>query len=597
MLSTVTGKVHILPDSVSCRIAAGEVVERPASVVKELIDNSLDAGSTLITVEVEEGGRRVIRVMDNGAGMTRMDAQLACQRFATSKLRSEEDLLTLLTMGFRGEALPSIASVSRFFLKTVSPESPLGTQTQSMGGVAWEVQDYTGHLGTQVEVRDLFFNTPGRLKFLKTVPTEFSKICYVVQQAASVHPGIHFRLRHQNHMVLEYPAVSSLQDRLLQIYGPDFLERFLPVTYNAGSFQLTGFTVSPHHARTSRAPQEIFVNGRPIKNSTISHAMHEAYGSFLSKGKHPQFIVFIHLDPQSIDINVHPTKREIRFSHPEFIHSGVLRGIKSLFFTPPSPDIISDEHKEKPSAAAPHSARPTSGSLTVAPAPFQHVSEFPGGGTNRHSPLSLFVQEPPSVYTRKEQPCEVYPLGQIHHTYLLGQIDQDLFIVDQHTAHERVRFERLLRSWKKKEILQQSLLIPEPVELLPHQGELLEEWLPFLAQAGLEVERFGNTSYVVRAIPAMLGNISIGSLVLELLDELSEWQSTDALDNTIKPILATMACQSAVQAGRPMTQAEITILLQDWAQENFPMTCPHGRRVAIRHSLGELHTIFARPLK
>ncbi len=597
MLSTVTGKVHILPDSVSCRIAAGEVVERPASVVKELIDNSLDAGSTLITVEVEEGGRRVIRVMDNGAGMTRTDAQLACQRFATSKLRSEEDLLTLLTMGFRGEALPSIASVSRFSLKTVSPEGPLGTRTQSMGGVAWEIQDYTGPLGTQVEVRDLFFNTPGRLKFLKTVPTEFSKICYVVQQAAAVHPGIHFRLRHQNHTVLEYPAVSSLQDRLLQIYGPDFLERFLPVTYNTGSFQLTGFTVSPHHARTSRAPQEIFVNGRPIKNTTISHAVHEAYGSFLPKGKHPQYIVFIHLDPQSIDINVHPTKREVRFSHPEFIHTGVLRGIKALFFTQPSPDIISDESKEKPGPVASHSTKTTSGSINVAPVPFQHGSEFSRTSTNRSYPLSLFVQEPPSVYGSREQPCEVYPLGQIHHTYLLGQIDQDLFIVDQHTAHERVRFERLLRSWKKKEILQQSLLIPEPVELLPHQGELLEEWLPFLAQAGLEVERFGNTSYVVRAIPAMLGNISVGSLVLELLDELSEWQSTDALDNTIKPIFATMACQSAVQAGRPMTQAEITILLQDWAQENFPMTCPHGRRVAIQHSLEELHTIFARPLK
>ncbi|GJL57900.1 MAG: DNA mismatch repair protein MutL [Nitrospirales bacterium] len=571
------------------------MVERPASVVKELIDNSLDAGSTLITVEVEEGGRGVIRVTDNGTGMTRMDAQLACQRFATSKLRSEDDLLTLMTMGFRGEALPSIASIARFCLKTVPRDSTLGTQTLSTGGIAWEFQDYTGPQGTQVEVRDLFFNTPGRLKFLKTVPTEFSKVCYVVQQAATVHPGIHFRLRHQNHKVLEYPAVSSLQDRLLQIYGPDFIERFLPVTYKAGSFQLTGYTVSPHHARTSRAPQEIFVNGRPIKNSTISHAVHEAYGSFLPKGKHPQFMVFIHLDPQSIDINVHPTKREIRFSHPEFIHTSVLRGIKALFFTQPSSGILSDAHKEKAGPVL-HSARPSSSSLSIAPAPFQHAPEFPGIGTNRHSTLSLFVQEPSSVYSR-DQACDIHPLGQIHHTYLLGQIDQDLFIVDQHTAHERVRFERLLRSWKKKEILQQRLLIPEPVELLPHQGELLEVWLPSLAQAGLEVERFGTTSYVVRAIPAMLGNISVGPLVLELLDELSEWQSTDSLDNTIKPILATMACQSAVQAGRPMTQPEITILLQDWAQENFPMTCPHGRRVAIRHSLEELHTLFARPLK
>lgn len=599
MLSTVTGKVHILPEGVSCRIAAGEVVERPASVVKELIDNSLDAGSTLITIEVEDGGRRLIRVMDNGEGMSRMDAQLACQRFATSKLRAEEDLYTLTTLGFRGEALPSIAAVSRFHLMTVPTEATLGTQTHSMGGVTWEVHDYTGSQGTQVEVRDLFFNTPGRLKFLKTVSTEFSKICYVVQQAAAVHPQVHFRLRHQNHKVLEYPSVSTPQDRLLQLYGPEFLKRFLPVTQNAGSFPLTGFTVSPHHARTSRTPQEIFVNGRPIKNTTISHAVYEAYGSFLPKGKHPQFILFIQLDPQTIDINVHPTKREVRFSHPERIHAGILRAIKGLFFTQDASIAVSSDQTLNPFSVShdQHPPKPPSGSLGVAPAPFQRFSELPGTRTRMSSSLSLFVQEPTSAYTVNEHLFEVYPLGQIHHTYLLGQINQDVFIVDQHTAHERVLFEKLVRAWNKREIFQQGLLIPEPVELLPHQGQLLEEWLPVLAQAGLDVERFGTTSYVVRAVPAMLGNVSVSPLVLELLDELSEWHSTDSLENTIRPVLATMACQSAVQAGRLMTQPEIKELLHDWAQENFPMTCPHGRRVAIRHSLEELHTVFDRPLE
>ena len=599
MLSTVTGKVHILPDAVSCRIAAGEVVERPASVVKELVDNSLDAGSTLISVEVEDGGRRLIRIMDNGEGMTRMDAQLACQRFATSKLRAEADLFTLTTLGFRGEALPSIASVSDFHLKTVPPDTTLGTHTHSMGGTAWEVLDFTGSQGTQVEVRDLFYNTPGRLKFLKTVGTEFSKICYVIQQAATVHPGVHFRLRHQQHNVLEYPAVPTPHDRLLQLYGPEFLKRFLPVTHHAGSFQLSGFTVSPHHARTSRTPQEIFVNGRPIKNTTISHAVYEAYGSFLPKGKHPQFVLFVHLDPQTVDINVHPTKREVRFSHPEFIHAGMLRAIKALFFTHNTPTTGSREHALKSFPVSPHQppARPTSTSLGIAPAPFQRFSGLPGTSTSLTPSFSLFVQEPPSLYTGKEQTFDVYPLGQIHHTYLLGQINQDVFIVDQHTAHERVLFERLIRSWTKREILQQGLLIPEPVELLPHQGELLEEWLPVLTQAGLDVERFGTTSYVVRAVPAVLGNVSVGPLVLELLEELSEWQSTDSLENKIRPVLATMACQSAVQAGRLMTPPEIKELLQDWAQENFPMTCPHGRRVAIQHSLEELRTVFARPME
>lgn len=599
MLSTVTGKISILPEAVSCRIAAGEVVERPASVVKELIDNSLDANSTFISVEIENGGRSLIRVRDNGEGMARMDAQLACQRFATSKLRTEEDLHTLTTLGFRGEALPSIASVSRFHLKTVPSDTTLGTQTLSTGGLKWEVHDYTGPQGTEVEVRDLFFNTPGRLKFLKTISTEFSKICYVIQQAAAVHPHAHFRLHHQNHKVLEYPAVLTPQDRMLQLYGPEFLERFFPVSHNTGSFQLTGFTVSPHHARTSRIPQEMFVNGRPVKNTTITHAVYEAYGSFLSKGKHPQFILFVHLDPQTIDINVHPAKREVRFSHPEFIHGGMLRAIKGLFFTQPLGSALSEQaSRPSPVSHDPHPPHQSPiGTFNAAPAHHQPFSNISDSGKKLASSLSLFVQEPPAVYTDKPSVVDVWPLGQIHHTYLLGQIDQDVFIVDQHTAHERVLFEKLLRSWNQREIIQQNLLIPEPVELLPHQKALVEEWLPVLIQAGLDLERFGPSSYVVRALPAVLGNISVGSLILEILEELSEYQSSDSWEKKTRSVLATMACQSAVQAGRPMTQPEIKTLLQDWAQENFPMTCPHGRRVAIRHSLEELHTVFARPLE
>ena len=275
MSSLATGKIHVLPDDVSCRIAAGEVVERPASVVKELIDNSLDAGSSLLTIEIKEGGQRLIRVIDNGMGMNRNDAQLAHQRFATSKLQTEEDLFTLTTLGFRGEALPSIASVSRFRLKTVTNDSSIGTEIHSEGGADWNIQDYVGTPGTQVEIQDLFFNTPGRLKFLKTVSTEFSKISYTVQQAATINPTIHFRLFHHDHKILDYPAVTTVQDRLVQMYGPSFLDRFLPIPEAAGPFQMKGFTVSPHHAKTSRTPQEIFVNGRPIKNTTISHAIYE----------------------------------------------------------------------------------------------------------------------------------------------------------------------------------------------------------------------------------------------------------------------------------------------------------------------------------
>jgi DNA mismatch repair protein MutL len=594
MSPLVTGKIQVLPDDVSCRIAAGEVVERPASVVKELIDNSLDAASSLITIEVEEGGRRLIRVTDNGMGMNRDDAQLACQRFATSKLQAEDDLFRLTTLGFRGEALPSIASVSRFSLKTVVSGSPVGTDIHSEGGETWHVQDYAGAPGTQVEVQDLFFNTPGRQKFLKTVSTEFSKISYTVQQAATINPQIHFRLLHHNHKILDYPAVSTFQNRLVQIYGPTFLNRFLPLTQAAGPFQLTGFVVSPHHARTSRIPQEIFVNGRPIKNTTISHAIHEGYRSFLPKGKHPQYILCIRLDPQMLDINVHPTKREVRFSHPEMLHSGILRAIKQIFvegssFAIESPDHVRGDLSVQPDIPA---AKPTGQSLAVAQVSTSPFS--PEMGANKAIHLSLFAQEPPSAYATPKQEFHVVPLGQIHQTYVLGHINQDLFIIDQHTAHERVLFERLIHAWSQKDILQQSLLIPEPIDLLPHQGALIDEWLPVLCQTGLDIERFGPVSYVVRAVPAILGSTAVGPLVLELLEELSEWKSTDSLETLIRPILATMACQSAVQAGRTMTLPEISTLLQDWAQENFLMTCPHGRRVAIRHSVEELNTLFAR---
>ena len=590
----VTGKIQVLPDDVSCRIAAGEVVERPASVVKELIDNSLDAASSLITIEVEEGGRRLIRVTDDGIGMNPEDAQLACYRFATSKLRAEDDLFKLTTLGFRGEALPSIASVSRFSLKTVLAGSSSGTVISSEGGESWETQHFAGPSGTQVEIQDLFFNTPARLKFLKTISTEFSKISYSIQQAATINPQIHFRLLHHNQKILDYPAVSTLQDRLVQMYGPTFLDRFLPLKDTPGPLMLTGFTVSPHHAKTSRTPQEIFANGRPIKNPTISHAIQEGYRSFLPKGKHPQFIICIQLDPKTLDINVHPTKREVRFSHPEIIHSGIFHAIKETFNTSPSfisPTPFQARTDSSPPPNIP-TAKPTIPSLAVTPAA---TAPFSSERTTSSAPhFSLFAQEPPSEYRQTKPAFHVTALGQIQQTYLVGHINQDLYIIDQHTAHERVLFERLILAWNSKSVPQQDLLIPEPIELLPHQAALIQEWLPILSQVGLEIEAFGQTSYVVRSIPAILGAVSVGSLVLELVEELSEWKSTDALERLIRPILASMACQSAVQAGRSMTLPEISTLLEDWAHEKFPMTCPHGRRVAIRHSVEELNTLFAR---
>ena len=603
MSKLTTTTIQILPESVSTQIAAGEVVERPAAVVKELIDNSLDATSQLITVEVEEGGRALIRVTDDGEGMARENAQLACHRFATSKLRSEEDLHNIRTLGFRGEALPSIASISSFSLRTMRREDEVGTATYSEGGNSWSLSDFSGAPGTQVEIRDLFFNTPARKKFLKTIATEFSRICQVVQQAALAWPAVHFRLAHNGHSVLDLPSVRVLHDRILQIYGDRFMKKVLRVELERSGFRVNGYAANPYHTGTSRTPQEIFVNHRPVKNSTIAHAIYQAYGSYLPKGRHPIFALFLEVDPSIIDVNVHPAKREVRFSHPEFIHSGVKEAVRlSLHKTIQDPSMTSmaeraaQERGQTDGATRRSIAIPQPETAPLKPEALSRLTQdlLYAPDTFEKTANSHISRESSSTYKLIDQELEVYPLGQVNRTFLVGQVNQELQIVDQHTAHERVLFERLLRAWKANSLQTQPLLIPEPVDLPPHQCQLIVEHLPDLAKLGLEVEQFGPHSFVVRSVPAMLGSVSVGDLFRELVEDLSEWQSAHSFEEKIRPIFASMACQTAVQAGRPMTSPEIKELLTDWAREGYPMTCPHGRRIAFRLTLEELNKMFGR---
>ena len=592
-----------MPESLSTQIAAGEVVERPAAVVKELIDNSLDAMSQVITVEVEEGGRGLIRVTDDGEGMARENARLACHRFATSKLRSEADLHNIRTLGFRGEALPSIASISRFSLRTVQREDLVGTATSAEGGGSWALTDCSGAPGTQVEVKDLFFNTPARKKFLKTIATEFSKICQVMQQAAMAWPAVHFRLVHNGHSVFDLPSTKASQDRILQIYGDRFMKKVLPVDHERPGLRVQGYTVSPYHTGTSRTPQEIFVNRRPVKNTTISHATYQAYGSYLPKGRHPVFALFLDVDPTVVDVNVHPAKREVRFSHPDVIHSAVKEAVR-LSLHPTLQGPLEAASDTKPDQMSGHFESSTSQPRTS----FQSENvHSPPGAPPRESQDLLYApdgyqvtadssisRESAPPYSLIDQDLEVYPLGQVNRTFLVAQVNHELQIVDQHTAHERVLFERLLRAWKANTLQTQPLLIPESVDLPPHQCQLLIEHLPDLAKLGLEIEQFGPHAFVVRSVPALLGPLSVSDLIRELVDDLSEWRSADSLEEKVRPLFASMACQTAVQAGRPMTNPEIREILTDWAREGYPMTCPHGRRIAFRLTLDELNRMFGR---
>jgi DNA mismatch repair protein MutL len=591
------GKIHVLPGDIASRIAAGEVIERPAAVVKELVDNSLDAGSTRIVVEVVDGGRRLIKVTDDGEGICAADVPLAFQRHATSKLQHDTDLCSIATLGFRGEALPSIASISRVRLLTGTRDESVGTVLIMDGSAVVKCEEAASPHGTHIEIGDLFFNTPARQKFLKTTGTEFSHICQVVQQAALAWPQVHFRLVHNGQVVCEYPAADTSPNRILQVYGEPVTAPMVLVQGELSGLRVHGMAVTATSARTSRSPQELFVNRRPVKNATVSHAIYEGYGVSLPKGHHPLFVLFVEVDPARVDVNVHPTKREVRFADSDLVHRAVQRAIRSA---------VGSTGGDGACAAVPSVLSPstpgTEGRMFTdgghGERPFQPVSfrgaEVASQQTDQRVQLSgQSVRETASCYLL--QPAsEVFPFGQIRQTFLVAQVGSELHVVDQHTAHERVLFERLSRAFSQQTVTQQPLLIPEPVTVPLHQAVQLQQFLPDLAKLGLDLEPFGSGTFLVRAVPALLGRMDGAALVHGLLEDFNEWSSTASFEQRMRPILATMACHSAVRAGRSMTLPEIKVLIEDWVAEGVPTTCPHGRRIALRLPAEELDKIFNR---
>ena len=582
--------IRVLPGDVVSRIAAGEVIERPAAVVKELLENSLDAGSRRITVDIKEGGRALIRVTDDGEGIGRADLLLAFERHATSKLRSDQDLVSIRTMGFRGEALPSIAAVSKVRVVTATRQEHVGAQLLLVGGAAEGIVDAPPVPGTTVEVKDLFFNQPARKKFLKSVPTECSHIGTVLQQAALAWPAVHFRLMHNGMEIMNYPAADSDRDRMLQIYRPAFLDKTIDLRGRMAGCVISGVLIDPVHARSSRVPQDLFVNRRPVRNAAVSHAITDGYGSYLTKGCHPTYVIFLDIDPERIDVNVHPAKREIRFADQDSIHRFVQQSVRHLF--------SGVERRVLLTSGSSHDIRAdfseASGSIAGSDTKFTGESAQEGTGLPvSHSTAPLFVRETPASF---ESPSVVAikPLGQMLGRYLVAQVGHELQVIDQHTAHERVLFQRLWRSWLKRDIAVQPLLIPEPLELTVAQRTLVQKYFADLERFGLVLETFGATALLVRAVPAGLGPIHSASLLQDLLEDLLQWDDTTVLEARAQPVLATLACQSAVKAGRSMALPEIERLVCDWVDEGLITTCPHGRRTAFRLSSDELDKLFGR---
>lgn len=591
-MESVESRIKVLPESVASQIAAGEIVERPASVVKELLDNSVDAGSTVVSVDVVDGGRTLIRVIDDGEGMSRADAPLACQRFATSKIIHPDDLAGIATYGFRGEALPSIAAVSRFRMLTARRHSLTGTAVVIEGADVQSVEERGAAPGTRVEVEELFFNTPGRRKFLKTTATEFSHITHVVQQAALVNLHTQFRLTHNDHVVFDYPKVTTLEDRLLQVYGPRLMGMMLPIHYEQADLHVRGMMVNPYHAKTGRTPQEMFVNRRPVKNATIAHAVYESYGSFLPKGRHPTFALMVEVAPDEVDVNVHPSKREVKFRSPDLIHRAIKAAVrgplqKNVTGVPTLSPGLEERVPGAVEQAIPGGMRKSFVERLASSGANDVQTSFSGEQRSEAGQ----VKETPVLYSLKP---EVQVLGQIHATYIVAHIGDELHVLDQHTIHERVLFERLWRGWEGRDIQTQPLLIPEPVDVPVAVATQLTEILPELVKVGLELESFGPSSFVIRSVPALVGQMDYGALLQDILEDLSEWNSVDSLDKPIRSVLASMACQGAVQAGRRMEEPEMKHVVDDWLREGSPMTCPHGRRISLRFGSEELHRIFRR---
>ncbi len=594
-LDHALGKVHVLTPAVIGRIAAGEVIERPAAVVKELIENSLDAGSTSITVDIKDGGLTHIRVMDNGEGMITQDLVLAFERHATSKLQTDAELDAIQTLGFRGEALPSIAAVSRVQVTTSARGDTTGTHVSITGGQMNRVDTVAAVPGTRIEVADLFFNMPARKKFLKSPTTEFSHISHTVHQACLAWPQVHFRLVHNGHDILNCAAVSRQRDRVLQIYREAFVDRTLEIQAEEEGLGIKGFIVDPVRARATKAPQDLFVNRRPIKNATVFHALSDGYRAFLAKGHHPVFVLFLDVNSRRIDVNVHPTKREIRFSDSETIHRAVRSAVRDTLGL--SPTGIRDSHPYQEQQADDRHAETSPSVRGPVVESGEHLAAGKESQVSRdRAPVdeqTSMIREMPDPYLPVLQ-TDVIPLGQMSRTFLIAQVGTELHVVDQHTAHERVLFERLWRSWRDRLLVSQPLLLPEPFELSGRKADLLRHHIHDLEQVGLSVEPFGSSSFLIRAVPLSLTRADAEAVVQDLIEDFDQWASLSSLEERIKPILASLACHGAVRAGRLMAQPEIKQLIEDWVQEGRIMTCPHGRRVAFRLSADELARMFNR---
>ncbi len=592
-------RIYILPESLANQIAAGEVVERPASVVKELIENSLDASASEIFVEIEKGGKALVRVTDNGCGMKKDDAFLSLERHATSKVKSAADLFALHTMGFRGEALPAIASVSRLRLTTRSVEDEAGWQIYAEGGTIRQAEAVGTVPGTVVEVRNLFFNTPGRRKFLRKEETEFGHIADVVSRLALARPDIHFRLSHNGRSYLEAYRHKRLEERAAALLGRGIARDLLAVEADSGQGEmLVGLLGAPGISRSTTGQIYTYVNGRFVRDRVVQHAILEAYRSLLEKRRYPVAVLFIDMPPDTVDVNVHPTKHEVRFRNQQQIHDFIVAALRERL------QHVVIETAGLGSVTPQRPAPATAPYAPVGPDYRARIQESLLAFNDKvaATPAIAAVATVKGEMTGWSSGPGMEPalpegwrlIGQHLNSYLLCQVHDELVLVDQHAAHERIGFERLRQQLSAGGIESQSLLFPVVLELEHREAAVFTDHLANFARFGFEVEAFGGRSFSVTAVPALLAEVDAERLVRDLAAELNEIGRSGQLDDEIERILAVLACHSMVRANQALSLSEMQRLLQDLAAIDFGSCCPHGRPVMHRLSRREVEKFFHR---
>jgi len=573
-------RIAVLPDLLINKIAAGEVIERPASVVRELLDNAIDAGATKIEVEALHGGKKLVRVADNGTGMSRDDALLCLERHATSKISSEDDLFEIATLGFRGEALPAIASVSKVTLATFDGNANEGVKIEIGVNQDKHVTDSPPSQGTVIEVRDIFYNTPARRKFLKTNPTELSHIIETVMHKAFAYPHIMFTLLHNRSELLNVPAARDIKERFVQLYGDEMAAEFLDIQKQSKTIRVSGFTASLDYTRASRSHQIIFINKRPVKNATVNHAVYDVYRDEIARGRHPAYFLFIQIDPQIVDVNVHPAKREVKFEKPDEVH----RIVRAAVYEALNPGHEVD-------LAMPLPARP-----------FSYGSASRGASQRQDN--SLVSDQLSTIFSNASQTeifsrgvsREISPFFHIGESFVANVSADGLVIIDQHAAHERILYEKFL---KEASIKSEPLVLPLRIELPAREYNLIIAHKDFLVKLGLDIEDFGSNNVIVRALPRELGRADMKGLLIDIAagileEETSGIKGEVTRETLSKNIAARLACHTSVRGRAHLSNEELSKMMTDLESADEPDKCPHGRPTKITLSLDELSRMFKR---